>query len=158
VKTLSVVRHAHAENALPGKDDRDRVLSQRGQSEAAVAAARFAIDHPDADLVLASPARRARATAEAFAQALGFDARAVEADERLYLASADLLFEIVRQLDESLRHVVLIGHNPGVSHFVRELADDVQVEELATSAVRTLQCDVTAWPELRTGSATPIGG
>jgi phosphohistidine phosphatase len=158
VKTLSVVRHAHAENAPPGKHDRDRVLSQRGQREAAIAAAKFATDYPDADLVLASPARRARATAEAFAQALGFDGRAVESDERLYLAGAELLFEIVRALDESFRHVVLIGHNPGVSAFVRELTDDVQAEELATGAVRTFQCDVGAWQELHTGSAPLVDG
>lgn len=158
MKTLTVVRHAHAENARPDRDDKDRALSPRGRKEATLAAVTFAASRPDADLLLASPARRARATAEAFAQALGLETRAIEYEERLYLAGVDTLFAVVQALAGSLSHVVLIGHNPGVSEFVRALTDDSAAAELATAAVRSFRCDVGTWQDVATGSGTAKEG
>lgn len=155
MKTLTVVRHAHAENARPGADDTDRALSRRGQKEATLAATTFAARNPDVDLLLASPARRARATAEAFAQALGFEARAIEYDERLYLAGADTLFVVVQALDGSLRHVVLIGHNPGMSEFVRALTGDEVARELRTAEARSCRCDISNWEDLAERCGAP---
>lgn len=156
MKTLTVVRHAHAEGARAGLDDRDRALSPRGQQEATLAAAKFAAARGDADRILSSPARRAHASAEAFAQALGFDARAVDYDDRLYLAGRDTLFDVVRGLESWLQHVVVIGHNPGMSEFVRALTGDDSTGELATAAVRSFRCDIDDWQSLGEGSGAPM--
>lgn len=155
-RSLTVVRHAHAENARPGKEDFDRALSVRGQSETAIAAAKFAASSPDPDLLLASPARRAHATAEAFAQALALDARAIEFDERLFLASSDILFAVLQSLDSSIRNVVLVGHNPGMSDFVRTLSSDPGAKDLSTAEYRSFACGVNEWQELAPGSGIPV--
>ena len=62
MRELILLRHAHAESAAAGQDDRDRALSRQGLAEAE-AAGRWLKDHGYLpDRVVCSPARRARET------------------------------------------------------------------------------------------------
>ena len=153
-RTLSVVRHAHAEPARPGQDDSERPLSARGQREAGLAAVAFArtVDKQEVPLLLASPSRRTRATAEEFARALGLDPSSVRLDDRLYLASVDGLFDVLQGADDPQHHIVLIGHNPGLSDFVRALAGDATVTDLPPAAVKRFDCALRGWRNLTASS------
>lgn len=153
-RTLTVVRHAHSEAARPGQDDADRPLSARGQREAGLAAVAFArsVDRQDVPLLLASPSRRTRATAEEFARALGLDPASVQTDERLYLASVDALFDVLQGVEDAQRHVVVIGHNPGLSDFVRALSGDATVTDLPPAAVKRFDCALRGWRNLTASS------
>jgi phosphohistidine phosphatase len=146
MKTLTVVRHAHAENARPGQEDADRGLSARGQQEAAATATHLATFDPSPDLLLVSPARRARSTAEALTQALAFDPPAVIFDDRLYNASVDTLFEVVRAVPAAPRHVVVVGHNPGLSAFIRALTGTDR--ELAPAGIWSCEISLDGWQTL----------
>jgi phosphohistidine phosphatase len=153
-RTLTVVRHAHAEPARPGQDDADRPLSTRGQREAGLAAVAFArtLNAQEVPLLLTSPSRRTRATAEEFARALGLDPAAVRLDDRLYLASVDALFDVLQGSDDGQRHVVVIGHNPGLSDFVRALSGDGAIADLPPAAVKRFECVLRGWRNLTTSS------
>ncbi|WP_114089701.1 NUDIX domain-containing protein [Thalassospira profundimaris] len=68
------------------------------------------------DLILASPAERSRHSAEKLHKIL-FPAQkpVITQDRRLYNADAATLRNILQNLSDDVRHVVLVGHNPGIS-------------------------------------------
>jgi phosphohistidine phosphatase len=116
--TVYLLRHAHAEPAIPGQADSARPLSEHGQAEA------DAVGHHFATLacpvrVLCSPARRTRETAERVLAVLGYiDTRH---DPRIYEATPGDLIDV---LDENAEAgcVLLVGHNPGLERLVALLS------------------------------------
>jgi len=64
------------------------------------------------DLVLVSSARRTLQTLEALAPWI--DVPLVEPMDALYLASAQSMLDVLHTVTETVRSVLLIGHNPGL--------------------------------------------
>ena len=64
MKTLLLLRHAKAENAAPGSSDINRALNERGKKEAQAIGTFIRKQNLTVELVLCSPAVRARETAE----------------------------------------------------------------------------------------------
>ncbi|HTV88479.1 MAG TPA: histidine phosphatase family protein [Stellaceae bacterium] len=162
---LHLLRHAKA-----GRDaaveDRDRPLSKRGRDDAHRLAARLPAALDTVDLVLCSPARRTRDTADL--ALAGFAPRPpIVFDEALYLAGAPVLMRRLRQLDEAEGAVLVIGHNPGLHELALLLADPASPRHAALAAGKfpTLACASFAiegdWAALDhgrhalTGYATP---
>jgi phosphohistidine phosphatase len=118
---LLLLRHAKSswdEAALP---DRDRPLNKRGRR--AVIAMRQAMHELGLapDVVLVSPARR---TQETLARLEPWDETPlIEPLEALYLANAKELLAVLRDVNETVRSVLLIGHNPGMHDLAVMLAD-----------------------------------
>ena len=74
------------------------------------------------DLVLVSSSRRTLQTLEALTP---FDDNAlIEPMDTLYLAPVSLLLEAVRKVPETVRSVLMIGHNPGLHELALALAGD----------------------------------
>lgn len=100
------------------------------------------------DRILSSPAVRAIATANIFARALSLAEHLVVRDERLYLASSSALFAVLRELGGDARHLMVVGHNPGLTEFADELSSERTVDNLPTCAIYTLQFDIRDWSDL----------
>jgi phosphohistidine phosphatase len=152
-KRLTLVRHAKSDWGDASLDDFDRPLSKRGERDAPEMAARLREARLIPTLLVSSPAARAMSTAKAFAKALDYpSARIVRADAA-YLASADELLEVVRSLGGQASHLMLFGHNPGISSFAARLAGDDSLGELPTCAVISLLAPVQDWSDLEVGQA-----
>jgi phosphohistidine phosphatase len=136
---LALVRHAKSDWDDPTLDDHDRPLNERGRQDAPAMARRFAeaAFHPEA--ILSSTALRARATAEAFAQATGV---AVTRDERLYGAPAGLLLAVAAE--SRSKAVVVVAHDPGLSVLAGRLSDG-GIAHMATCAVATFTWNADDW-------------
>ena len=118
-RRLVLVRHAQAGDAAT---DRDRPLSGVGQQQAANVGERLAGLGMVPDRVLVSPALRARQTWQGMSAALEGGPEP-EVEERIYDNTLDGLFEVVRESDEDLRTLVVVGHNPAVGQFASDLDD-----------------------------------
>jgi phosphohistidine phosphatase len=114
---LTLVRHAHAAPAAPGGSDHERPLSSRGRDDAPDVARRLLREGVRPALVLTSTAARARATARAFADALGAEVRESDA---LYGADPDALRRAA--LEAGVAEVLLVAHDPGLSEYATRLA------------------------------------
>ncbi len=118
MSVLYLLRHAHAEPAIPGQPDSARPLSDIGQAEADAAGHHlFALPRPLR--VLCSPARRARETAERVLAVLGYiDTRH---EPRIYEATPG---DLIGVLDENLDagNLLLVGHNPGLERLMALLS------------------------------------
>jgi phosphohistidine phosphatase len=153
MKLLTLVRHAKSDWKNAGLKDFDRPLSRRGLKEAPGMAQRLAEQKMHVDLLITSPAVRALETARFFAKALGYPLRQVKAEERLYLAPPAEILDVVRSAGARVRHLMIFGHNPGLSEFARLLTDDPEFGELPTCAVYSMEFEIAKWSEVRFGAA-----
>ena len=154
LRTLYLLRHAKAKQPLPDQPDAARELTGRGRREAAALGSRFATVGPLPELVITSPAARAAATAAEWARAAGFPAERITRDDRIYQARAGALLALIRELDENLKSVLLVGHNPTFS----ELAGRLAGRELALRTCAIAVFRVTgAWARAAAASAQLLG-
>jgi phosphohistidine phosphatase len=102
----------HAKAASPDRtDDVDRPLTARGHADAAAAGPWLRQRGYRPDLVLCSPATRARQTW----LALGLTSADVRFERSLYGATALDLLDRLTEVDDEVRVVLLVGHNPALS-------------------------------------------
>lgn len=141
MKTLILVRHAKSDKSDPALNDFDRSLNRRGSRDALAMAERFMDLGLRIDALISSPAVRAFSTAEAFAQKLFLP---IQAEQRIYEAGVSELLAVVRGLDDPLSTVMLVGHNPGLSEFLRYLTDE-NFSDLPTTSIVVVDIPVKAW-------------
>jgi len=150
-RTLIVLRHAKSDWS-GGEADIDRTLNTRGQSQAPDAGSWLAEHVPAIDLAVVSPAARARST-WVLASAEFSESPEARIDDRAYAASVNDLLEIVRELPDELRHVVLVAHNPGLEELVYVLTGESVT--LSTSALAVLTVP-GSWAELAASTAVLV--
>lgn len=119
-REIILVRHAHAEPAVPGQDDIARVLTLRGEAEADAAGAWLKRHAAQPARVLCSPAARAKETCERVLAAIGY--ADVRSESRIYEATPATL---IRVLDEhaDANPLLVVGHNPGLENLVALLTE-----------------------------------
>jgi phosphohistidine phosphatase len=120
--TLLLLRHAQAYPESGGSSDFDRPLSGQGQAEAIHVANWLNEYHGLPDHARSSTATRARQTAGAVFGQRAIDTFNLIFDDRLYLASLQTLLEILAETSNSVEQLLLIGHNPGLTHLLGYLA------------------------------------
>jgi len=152
MKRLTLVRHSKSDWSLPGQQDWDRALNKRGQRDAPEMARRLRARKLKPDLILSSPAVRALATATIMARELKVAASIVRQDERLYLAGPADMLTVIRELGGSARHLMVFGHNPGITDFANRLSAGDRIDNMPTSAVFTATVAIQDWSELDWGS------
>ena len=117
---LVLLRHAKAAREEARQPDRDRPLTARGRRDAAAVGAVMRDLGLVPDLVLVSPSRRTTETLAALEP--WNDTPLIEALDPLYLASEAELLAILREVAETVRGVLVIGHNPGLHALAATLA------------------------------------
>ena len=152
LKRLTLVRHAKSDWSLPGQQDWDRVLNRRGQQDAPEMARRLRSRKLKPDLILASPAVRALTTASIMARELRVPAANIAPDERLDLAEAEQIREVVRELGGDVKHLMVLGHNPGITECANRLSAGDQIDNMPTCAVFTACFALESWADLEWNS------
>jgi phosphohistidine phosphatase len=153
VKRLLLIRHAKSCWQDTELADIDRPLNGRGKRDAPAMAERLRQRYPCPDLILSSPAKRARKTAKLMAEAIGYDKSAIRQDPRIYLQGVDGLLAVLRDVDEQAEQVWLFGHNPDISALAERLAG-AGLGEIPTAAVVALALPCQHWRELAGSRAT----
>jgi len=158
-RTLVLLRHAKAE--APGAEpDFDRRLTTRGETDADAAGAWLADERIHPDLVLCSPAARTRQTWQGVSIALaqaqsGGGAPEVRYEQQLYDGGRTEVFDLLRASLETVRTILLVGHNPTVSEVSMLLVPNKQYDsrgvELRTSGLAVHRSE-GPWSEIEPGS------
>ena len=118
---LLVLRHAKSAWEAPSLQDYDRPLSDRGWLNAPLIGRWMRDCGLIPELILSSPALRAKQTALAVAAELSFDEQTIDFKEHLYLADLSILLNTVRACDSAKTRILLVGHNPGLDALVEYL-------------------------------------
>ena len=143
-KRLTLIRHANAEQDSDVRDF-ERPLSRKGLGEAQEVARRFLERGLKPDLILLSAATRTRETAEAFAKELGVPGRLLQADDSLYLADGEHILSVIRGTGPRISHLMVIGHNPGISAAAIALAPEAVSTDLPTCGTLTVTVNCATW-------------
>lgn len=153
MKRLTLVRHAKSSWRNPDLPDFERPLNHRGERDAPHMGRRLAERGLAPELLLASPARRTRLTAEAIAEQLAVDMARITFDERIYLATAGELIKLLQAIDEELLDVLLVGHNPGITDLANYLVGG-RLENVPTCGVLSVELPFTSWRHLERAAGT----
>jgi phosphohistidine phosphatase len=146
MKTLHLLRHAKSSWKDPGQADFERPLNGRGREAAPLIGQYILKQKIRPELILSSPAERARQTAALVVQSAQLNAE-LRFDERIYEASAARLLEVVSQIDEPFGVVLLVGHNPGMEDLLATLTGERH--GMPTAALARIILDVEKWSKVR---------
>ncbi|MGH6962525.1 MAG: SixA phosphatase family protein [Dongiaceae bacterium] len=155
MKTLYLFRHAKSSWTNNDAEDFDRPLAPRGRRAAPAMAAHMRKQGYVPDLVLCSPARRTRETAALVQPVLG-TAIPLRFDDKLYLASAEHILRQVQAVEDKVRRLLVIGHNPGLQRLAARLADDAHARarlgrKFPTAGLAVFEFDVRQWNDIEAG-------
>ena len=146
MKTLFLLRHAKSDWKDATLPDFERPLNGRGLKAAPLIGRYLRRRKIQPDLILSSPAERARQTTALVMEAASITAE-LRYDERIYEASASRLLEIISQIEESANVVLLVGHNPGLAELLAGLTGETQ--SLPTAALAKLNLEIDKWNKVR---------
>ena len=130
-RRLTLLRHGKAQSIDACAEDFERALTHRGSIEAREMAARIVYRGLIPDLILVSPA-------EIVAAACELDPKQVQCARELYLATPEATWRLVTRRDSALRHIMICGHNPGLSQIASRLGPKPQPRELATASTHSV--------------------
>lgn len=148
-RRLTLLRHGEAQALDSSPEDFERTLTRRGSIEAQEVAARIVYRDLIPDLILVSPAERAWSTAEILASACELDAKQVQCARELYLATPETTWRLLARGDPALRHILICGHNPGLSQLASRLGPKPERRNLPTGGFVTAVWLNTDWDSMQ---------
>ncbi len=148
MKTLLLVRHAKSSWDDSGFSDFERPLNQRGKADAPIMAKRLKDKKIKIDAFVASPAKRAKKTAEIFMKEYDANEKNLTLVPSLYEASVNDFYHTVERLNDKDDTIALFSHNPGITDFVNSL-ECSPVYNMPTCAVFALGIKTKHWNEFK---------
>ncbi|HUC38484.1 MAG TPA: histidine phosphatase family protein [Acidimicrobiales bacterium] len=156
-----VLRHAKAAADSPDGDDHSRPLTKRGRRQSeevqqflSEARSRGA---PVPTLVVSSSAARAIETAELVMPALGADVT-LDTERYMYSASEEEVIDRLRRVEDEVRSMMVVGHNPAFAELVLVLVADadapsrMRLQPYPTCALAHISVSARSWTDLVAGS------
>lgn len=160
MKTLTLLRHAKSGWDDPVSRDFDRPLNLRGRKAAQTIGREMRAQGLRFDQVIASPATRVVETLGEVAAGYG-KSLDQSYDQRLYLASTDVLLDVIGGIDLAVESLLLVGHNPGLEKLALLLTEESDLRreveiKYPTATIAEIQLPVQTWKEVseRTGKLT----
>ena len=155
---LLLLRHAKSSWTDPGLDDLDRPLSKRGKEAALAMSREMRALGLAPDLVLCSPAKRARDTWKIAAGQLQSAPRVVF-DEQIYdFGNGGRVLAAIRAQGVAAPTLLVVGHNPSLERLCQRLATSGErklrarlEQKYPTAALAQIQFDAVSWPEMADG-------
>ena len=153
MKTVLLMRHAKSswkDHELP---DMERPLNKRGKKDAPRIGGLLYDKELVPEVIISSPAVRAKMTAETIAEKTGFKGD-IHYDDCFYLAEPAVYASALMSLPDEVERVLLVGHNPGLEGLVQILSR--QVESLPAGALAYLVLPVKHWSEINSDTRGEI--
>ncbi len=150
---LILMRHAKSDWSDTALSDHDRPLNQRGRRDAPKMANWLADLDLIPDQVLCSSSARTRETVTRMIDCWTSKPQ-VSLSERLYEASPEDIFKVVRRRGGAADRLLVVGHNPGMTALVSQLAG--KFTEMPTAAIAVFRVDCDSWPDLRSTTAMQL--
>jgi len=154
-KRLYLVRHAKSSWQNLSLNDFERPLNKRGKRDAPFMGDRLQKHKVRPDILVSSPARRARKTARTIAGKIDYPLKKIIFMEEIYAEGLDALVSLLKGLDDSLRTVMLVGHNPNLT-MLAELLTSKAVGNIPTCGIFCMEFNTDSWQDIAPGSGSFI--
>ena len=146
---LTLLRHGQAQAMDSCPEDFERVLTRRGTIEAKEMAKRIVHRDLIPDLILTSPAERTWATASIVAAICELEGKQVRCARELYLATPETTWRLLTRRDFGVKHVMVCGHNPGLSKIASRFGPKPRPCDLPTAGIATAIWNHGDWTKLQ---------
>ncbi len=142
MKTLFLLRHAKSHGKDETLPDFDRPLTRRGKRTAETAGHYLRSNASVPELILSSPAIRTRETTEIVVKAAKWTTE-VRYDQRIYAADGTRLAEVVAQIENDWKVVLIVAHNPAIEELVLLLTGNR--EQIPAGSVAKIKVKANKW-------------
>jgi len=112
-KTLLILRHAKSSWKNEKLKDFDRPLKRRGEESAKLIGKVLMMVELVPQVILSSPAQRAKQTVELVAEESKFKGE-LKFVESYYMGEPDDYITALKELPDEIERVMIVGHNPGL--------------------------------------------
>jgi len=146
MKNLLIMRHAKSDwgNNLP---DIERPLNKRGKKATPLMAEYLKKTGKVPDLILSSPAKRAKCTAEIVKETLGID-KDIKIISAFYFGYMSEIINTIKNVDNQHNTVLILGHNPIWEDLVSELISYKNYIAMPTAAIASIIFDTDNWQKI----------
>jgi phosphohistidine phosphatase len=148
MKTLYLLRHAKSSWDNPDIDDFKRPLNKRGHYDAPLLGNLLEKLNILPDLIVSSPAVRASITARIVADAIKYPIEKINYDEQIYEASKSGLLDVLYSIDDSIKSLMLVGHNPSFTYFSHYLAKH-DIQNIPTCGFFGAELKISSWTKVK---------
>jgi phosphohistidine phosphatase len=152
MKRLVLVRHAKAVQ-WGYDDDFNRELTGRGERNAEMVSGLLSAKEIIPDLIITSPATRARQTARIFATSFAYPADQIKKEPNLYHGyTTEEFLNYLRTIPDKNNVVFIFGHNPSFEFYARNLCKLFD-DNLPTCASIVIDFPCDSWKNIEARSA-----
>ncbi|MEK6658533.1 MAG: histidine phosphatase family protein [Campylobacterota bacterium] len=153
MKKLYIIRHAKSSRKDEVINDFDRPLNKRGKQNAPFMGKRLKENGIMPDIIVSSPALRAKTTAKLIAKEIKY-AKDILFNQDIYESSPSTLHEILTKIDDKCGILFLVGHNPSLNMLAEYYVDFSQ--NIPTSGVVEIEFDCDKWADISAKNAKLI--
>jgi len=150
-KTILLMRHAKSSWDNSSLRDFDRPLNNRGKGDAPRMGSYLNEVKLTPDLIVSSPAARAKATILGVIKELSLIESAITWNEDLYYGSFEAYLDAIRSANEDVNVVMTVGHNPMTENAIASLSDKPFNEHVPTSTIACFEANVQSWSDVGVG-------
>ncbi len=158
MKRLFLIRHAKSDWGNPLLLDMQRPLNARGHADAPRMASHLKSLGFVPDLIVSSPAVRARTTAEYFAETMEIPALSIDFQSDIYEANEMDILHIIHELPESASTVFLFGHNPTITYVADTFAKKERFDNIPTCGIVQIESNTegSSWATFNPKTADAV--
>ena len=147
MKSVILFRHGKSDWDAVYNTDHNRPLAKRG-IKAAKRMGKYLADLDQMpDLVISSPAVRAKTTVQ-LAMETGEWSSEFKLDRSIYGGSSGTLLDLLYNINDSMGVACLVGHEPTFSSFISNCTNSGWIR-FPTASMARLDFEVSAWKEIR---------
>ena len=137
MKEIYVLRHAKSSWDNSNLSDFERPLADRGISDAKKMSNFLKDMNIKIDKVLCSNAIRAKETFDLTADGFNFKIDKATYLDKLYFGDTTTIIQDLKELDESLNNILIVGHNPTL-HYLVEILTNESINRFTTCNLATI--------------------
>ena len=146
MKKLLIVRHSKSSWSDPYLSDFDRPLNKRGNRDGKLMAEFLLKRINNIDKLISSSSKRTRETSEFFKKKINI--KVENYTDKLYHASYDDIIDLLNQVKDDVRSLILIGHNPGLTQLVNFFTE-VNLYNLPTTGIVVINFMIDKWKNIK---------
>lgn len=147
MKTLYLMRHAKSSWEDHSLRDIQRPLNKRGHRDAPFMGRQLKSKGIFPQMIITSPALRALSTASYVAREINYPLSKINTNKRLYEADEEEILQVIKEVDPSIDHLLIVGHNPGLTDLANRVSTD-PIDNIVTAGIYSVQFDCLKWKDI----------
>lgn len=155
-KNIFLIRHAKSSWQSATLSDFERPLNERGERDAPKMGKILKEKGIIPDLIISSCAKRAQQTAKKIAKALDYNHDKIQYEDSLYHCTPEQIFQVMQWVDDSIRTIFIVAHNPGITHFCNQISPQFSLVNMPTCGIVGFRCEAANWIEVENATKEVI--